>query len=392
MTIKRLVCRSMAGLAAIILVLAALVVPSVGTEGPYRAGLIIVHGDGRVITRCLTFPETTITGLELLQRSGLDLNLDLSSAMGAAVCRIDNEGCTFPSQSCFCRCQGMTCVYWSYWHLTPDGTWQYSNLGAGGWLLHDGDVDAWVWGAVTNTTINQLPTVRFSDICTPPTPTESPTVTAAALPPTATPASPTGTPTPVPATDTQLPPTVTAAPPADVPFTPTPVIGGAAATATPTAADIPGRPSPLPESAVQSPTVALPTATWQPVTPVVATPTAPSAASPLPVPPTVTPTRPVRADVPDGLSGVTAGEASPTAVAAPVVAVQRANPTTVSPVPMAPLPTPLSGGNRHLRPTPLASPTASAVSSEMRQALVFILVGVGLLGVVLARARRRRAP
>jgi chemotaxis protein CheC len=50
--------------------------------------------------------------------------------MGATICRIDGEGCNFPTESCFCQCQGSPCIYWSYWRLT-EGEWRYSNIGAG---------------------------------------------------------------------------------------------------------------------------------------------------------------------------------------------------------------------------------------------------------------------
>ena len=64
MTIKRLGCGSMAGLAAIILVITALVVPSNATDGPHRAGLIIVHSNGQMSQRCVEFSGETISGLE----------------------------------------------------------------------------------------------------------------------------------------------------------------------------------------------------------------------------------------------------------------------------------------------------------------------------------------
>ena len=39
--------------------------------GDHRAGLVIRFGDGSVQTQCVSFGESSITGEELLQRSGL---------------------------------------------------------------------------------------------------------------------------------------------------------------------------------------------------------------------------------------------------------------------------------------------------------------------------------
>lgn len=147
-----------------------------------QAALVVVHGDGRVLTRCIDFTEAQISGLELLQRSGLDLNLEASS-MGAAICRLDGEGCTFPQQSCFCQCEGESCVYWSYWRW-DNGEWRYSQLGASNSTVSPGGMDGWVWGAGTVDMAQSPPALSFASICAAPTATATATATIA---PTATP-------------------------------------------------------------------------------------------------------------------------------------------------------------------------------------------------------------
>jgi hypothetical protein len=168
--------------------------------GANQAGVVIRHGDGRVVTACVSFDEPQITGIQLLQRSGLDLNVEASST-GAGVCRLDGEGCSVPQQSCFCQCEGATCNYWSYWQLHAEG-WQYSNFGASGSEIKPGQVDGWAWGAgATEGTNGKPPALTFADVCTASTPTGIPTGTPTAAPATATPAStstPTITPTPFP--------------------------------------------------------------------------------------------------------------------------------------------------------------------------------------------------
>ena len=59
----------------------------------HRAGLVVRFGDGSVVTRCVSFSEPSLTGAELLTRSGLSVVLDLSSSLGAGVCKIGNQGC-----------------------------------------------------------------------------------------------------------------------------------------------------------------------------------------------------------------------------------------------------------------------------------------------------------
>ncbi len=105
-----------------------------------RASLVVQFGDGSHIARCMAFSEESISGLDLLTRSGLQV-----VTWGQAVCRIDKDGCDHPAVTCFCQCTRNPCSYWSYW-LWREGRWVYSPVGAGDHRVHDGDVDAWVWG------------------------------------------------------------------------------------------------------------------------------------------------------------------------------------------------------------------------------------------------------
>lgn len=203
-----------------------------------QAALVIVHGDGSVVTRCVAFEESQISGFDLLQRSGLDINLE-ASTMGATICRLDGEGCTFPAQSCFCQCEGSSCRYWSYWRWA-DGEWRYSQQGASNSTVLPGSIDGWVWGAGAVDQASPPPALTFADVCTPATPTPTATPLPATVAPTS---SPTGTPalTPTatfiptalptaPATATS-PPTFTPSPPPAV--TPLPTIQAATSLAPP---------------------------------------------------------------------------------------------------------------------------------------------------------------
>ena len=172
---------------------------------PHRAGLVVVRGDGSTGSACLAFPEESISGAELLRRSGLGVTLDAYGGLGYGVCAIGDEGC-LAGQDCFCQCRGSPCAYWVYSHRRPDGSWAISGVGASGWQVHDGDVDGWVWGDGSTAP----PVVAFEWVCPldaaqsaaptavsePPFPTiasappQPPAVTSTLIPSPAVPASP----------------------------------------------------------------------------------------------------------------------------------------------------------------------------------------------------------
>ena len=111
--------------------------------GRNQVALVVLHGDGSVVTRCVEFGESEITGYDVLARSDLEVVSTHDSTMGITICAIDGEGC--PESDCFCKCKGTPCLYWSYWHLV-DGDWQQSQVGAGDSKAHDADVEGWSWG------------------------------------------------------------------------------------------------------------------------------------------------------------------------------------------------------------------------------------------------------
>jgi hypothetical protein len=120
------------------------------------AGVVVRHGDGRVVYAYVPFDEARISGLELLRRAGLDV-VSGNAGFGEGVCAIDGEGC--PADNCFCKSYGSPSVYWRYYTL-KDGRWIYSSLGASVRLLGDGDVDGWEWSGGAP----HLPAVTIGEI------------------------------------------------------------------------------------------------------------------------------------------------------------------------------------------------------------------------------------
>jgi cell division septation protein DedD len=104
-----------------------------------QAGVAVFFGDGTVVTGCVSFSESNLTGLELLQRSGLNIEIATNPNQGTAVCKIGDVG--NPSGDCF----GSMPNYWSYWQLDGAG-WAYAVVGADQSQVENGDVNAWDWG------------------------------------------------------------------------------------------------------------------------------------------------------------------------------------------------------------------------------------------------------
>ncbi|MBN1247069.1 MAG: hypothetical protein JXC32_05385 [Anaerolineae bacterium] len=266
----------------LLLLLLALSSPAQAQKAGQRAGLVVVHGDGRVVTRCVAFDEPEISGSTLLARSGLSV-VSSAGPLGQTICSLNGEGC--PASACFCECTGTPCIYWVYYHQQPDGAWSYANIGAARRTVTHGDVDAWVWGEVS-----QLPpAVSFDAICGATAPATAPMATQEPATPAAT-----GTPVPSPepaSTRVPLPTAVeTVAPSPTLP--PTPTVTGTPApvapvTPSPTpAASVPAMAVPVtpgPENATSDRT-ATPTATSSPGPSAAAIPegeeAAPSAAPP----------------------------------------------------------------------------------------------------------------
>lgn len=235
-----------------VLVVLALLLPGLGRaqdSQPNHAALVVRHGDGRVLTACVAFAEASISGIELLRRSGLDL-VTQGGGGGAAVCKLDGEGCDYPTEDCFCRRDGPLTVYWAY-HRLRDGRWSFSPLGASNTRVQPGDVEGWAWGTGSVNSGAQPPLLTFEQVCqaaAPPEPTVAPPTAPpepTTVPPT-TPPEPTVAPPTAPPEPTAVPPT---APPAATTRPATPARAASTATAAPTVA-----PSLVPATAPPNPT------------------------------------------------------------------------------------------------------------------------------------------
>jgi len=127
----------------------------------------------------VAFAEDQITGMQLIQRSGMEYQAQTFGTMGSAICQLDGEPGAVP-WNCF-----GSGASWQYFHR-QGASWQQSALGASSSVLHDGDMDGWHYAAGAAQPPANL---AFATVCASP----------AVPPPSATHSAPTNvTPTPSP--------------------------------------------------------------------------------------------------------------------------------------------------------------------------------------------------
>lgn len=101
----------------------------------HRVGIVVEHGDGQVIRRCIGFDTATATALAVLQASGLEVGISsYGGGLGAAVCQIDNEPSTYPP-GCFTASGS----YWVLFVSRAGGAWAMADLGVSSETVAGGD-------------------------------------------------------------------------------------------------------------------------------------------------------------------------------------------------------------------------------------------------------------
>lgn len=125
------------------------------------AGLVVDYGDGRMSYAWVPFEEDEISGVELLERSGLDIVTVGFGGLGDAVCQIEITGC--PIADCrqrMCQTSDPESPFWQYARQTEPGTWTVMALGASATKVRDGDIDSWNWRG----TSPELPALSLDEI------------------------------------------------------------------------------------------------------------------------------------------------------------------------------------------------------------------------------------
>jgi hypothetical protein len=109
--------------------------PVAGTcagAGSNHATLLVQHGDGSVVTRCVAFESASITGEQLLNDSGIAWSGQAFGGFGKAVCAVDGEPASYSS------CPGAQ-RYWAVFVERGGGAWQLTPVGVSILSLADGD-------------------------------------------------------------------------------------------------------------------------------------------------------------------------------------------------------------------------------------------------------------
>ena len=105
------------------------------------AALVIDHSDGRRVIKTVEFFGETMTGLQLLQRSGLSL-VTIDSAWGVGLCTIDGEG--QPADQCYGDPLGR---FWLFNILPLSSKWECAPYGVSDSIVRNGDIHGYMFTA-----------------------------------------------------------------------------------------------------------------------------------------------------------------------------------------------------------------------------------------------------
>ncbi len=112
------------------------------------AGLIVDYGSGRVSYALVPFTEDSVSGFDLLDRSGLSLLAIEFGGLGQGVCAIEGTGCDIAAcRSRLCQSGDPNSPFWQYAQRRQNGDWATSPLGASSSTVADGDIEIWSWSS-----------------------------------------------------------------------------------------------------------------------------------------------------------------------------------------------------------------------------------------------------
>jgi hypothetical protein len=133
-------------LIAVLLVLGSLgYAPIAAQDQPDYAGIVIQPGDGTVTYAYVPLDES-VSGIELLRRSGVSLLTVGFGALGEGVCKIEETGCEIgPCRTRLCQTGDRNSPYWRYFQQDEAGAWVAAPLGGSATRIEPGEIDGWSW-------------------------------------------------------------------------------------------------------------------------------------------------------------------------------------------------------------------------------------------------------
>jgi len=138
-------------------------ISSCAAAGTHRAGIVVQHGDGTLVTGCVAFDGETITGEEALAQSGIAWYGQTFGGFGVAVCALDGE----PDR--YLECPGKD-DYWAVFVSRGGAAWQLSSVGISALSLGDGDLVGFRYVPVAGT---PAPPALPGGVCAAATPSPS---------------------------------------------------------------------------------------------------------------------------------------------------------------------------------------------------------------------------
>jgi len=135
-------------------------ISSCAAAGTHRAGIVVQHGDGSLVTGCVVFGGETTTGEQVLAQSGIAWYGQTFGGFGVAVCALDGE----PDR--YLECPGKD-DYWAVFVSRGGAPWQLSSVGISALSLGDGDLIGFRYVPVAGTPV---PPALPSGVCAAATP------------------------------------------------------------------------------------------------------------------------------------------------------------------------------------------------------------------------------
>jgi hypothetical protein len=131
----------LSGVLGLVLLIPASVTPWPGSAATcaaasttHHVAVVVEHGDGTTLQRCVSFSTASISGADSVDRSGLEWGTVSFGSYGLAVCQLDGEPTSYPP-----TCWTGTSPFWALFVARGGGSWQTSNLGVSNIALRDGD-------------------------------------------------------------------------------------------------------------------------------------------------------------------------------------------------------------------------------------------------------------
>jgi hypothetical protein len=115
----------------------------VNANAAHKAYVVVQHGGGASVQKCVGFDAEQIGGEDLMKKSGIEYQTQDFSGVGKAVCQLDNE----PAQ--FSECFPKDRPFWAMYVSQGGSGWQQGQSAYTAVSLKDGDALGWEYQSAT---------------------------------------------------------------------------------------------------------------------------------------------------------------------------------------------------------------------------------------------------